>query len=122
MANRTAYKSITRFTTSGNTISTAASFPLDELQAMTLTAQVQGYKSDFTAGAWVTCKYGARRAAAGNITAIGSVVTDTLQEDSGGTPAITLDVDTTSQTMRLRVTGITAETWYWKAFITVVYS
>lgn len=58
-----------------------------------------------------------RRASGGNVTLVGSLQ-GTAQEDSGGTPAITLVADTVNQRVNAQVTGITAETWNFQVDIT----
>lgn len=101
-------------TTTDATVTTLASIPVVPLGGITVKGYVTGRKADGSAGASREILAAARRTAAGNVTSIG---TDhgTLVEDSAGTPAITTDVDTTTQTVRIRVTGIAAETWQWTA-------
>jgi len=100
-------------TTTNNTTTTIASIAVAELQAMTITVTVTGSKSDYSASCGGTLTAVVRRASGGNVTLVGSVTTD-IHEDSGGSPTFTLDVDTGTQTARIRVTGISAEDWLWK--------
>lgn len=101
-------------TTTDATATTLASISVSELQMMTITATVNGRKSDYSAAIGGTATATVRRATGGNVILVGSTSV-TSNEDSAGTPSFTIDVDTGTQTARLRVTGIAAETWYWTA-------
>lgn len=101
-------------TTTNNTQTTLASISVSELQMITITATINGRKSDYSAAIGGTVTATVRRATGGNVTLVGSAVVSS-NEDSSGTPSFTIDVDTGTQTARLRVTGISAETWYWTA-------
>lgn len=107
-----------RLTTTDATVTPIWEVPIAELEAIAVTVRLLGKKSDATAafGSQGLCE--ARRAAAGNVTVVGTAVT-TAREDSAGTPAITFAADTTNQTLEIRCTGIAAETWQWEAFIQV---
>lgn len=100
-------------TTTDNTATDIHAIPLSEGEAIHVRVTVVGKIADLSAAAgnhaWVV----ARRAAAGNVTIVGSSQ-GTTQEDSAGTPAIAFAADTTNQTVDIRVTGITAETWTWE--------
>lgn len=99
--------------TTDNTQTTLTSISVAEASLLTITGTFSGYKSDYSAAISGTFVAGIRRATGGNATLVGvSVVSN---EDSGGTPAFTVDADTGTQTARLRVTGISAETWNWTA-------
>jgi len=123
MANDTGYKAVTQVPTTGNTATTLASFPLAELETIMLSAYVSGMKTDATGAAarFIQMAF-ARREASGNITLVDSVQYGTLVEDSAAAATITADVDTATQTMRIRVAGITAESWVWDAYVMVSYS
>lgn len=97
--------------TTDNTQTTIASVAVAELSLVTITGTFSGAKSDYTASIAGTFVASVRRASGGNATLVG--VTVTSNEDSAGTPAFTVDADTGTQTARMRVTGITAETWNW---------
>lgn len=105
--------SIATLTTPGNTTTTLVSIAVSELQAVTINAIITAYKSDYSAAMGGTLMAVVRRASGGNVTLVDSVTT-VPHEDSGGSPTFTLDVDTGTQAARIRVTGITAETWNWK--------
>lgn len=98
-------------TTTDATQTTLASIAVAEASLLTITGTFSGVKSDYSAAISGTFVAGIRRATAGNATLIG--VTVTSNEDSGGTPAFTVDADTGTQTARLRIQGISAETWNW---------
>lgn len=106
-------------TTTDNTQTTLASVAISELQMATITATVNGAKSDYSAAIGGTAIATVRRATGGNVTLVGSTSV-TSNEDSAGTPSFTIDVDTGTQTARIRVTGITAETWNWATAYKVV--
>lgn len=97
--------------TTGNTQTTIASVAVAELSLVTITGMFSGVKSDYSAAISGTFVAGIRRASGGNATLVG--VTVTSNEDSAGMPSFTVDADTGTQTARMRVTGITAETWNW---------
>lgn len=101
-------------TTTNATATTLASISVSAGEAVSVKAHIIGKKDDETAGAARELLIAARRASGGNVTQIGTAH-GTLIEDSAGTPAIDADVDTATQTVRLRVTGIASETWRWTA-------
>lgn len=105
-------------TTSNNTITTITSISVSELQAYTISGSFIATKSDYTASLTGTFRYGFRRATGGNVTQI-AAATVSADDDSAGTPALSLDVDTATQTARIRATGITAETWSWRVQYTM---
>lgn len=101
--------------TTDDTETTLASIPVAELQMMTITATINGVKDDYSAAiGGIIPSAVVRRASGDDATLVGSITPDS-HEDSGGSPSFTLDVDTTSQTARIRVTGVDAETWNWTA-------
>ena len=100
--------------TTNATATTLASVAVAEDEAVTVVATISGAIADYSAAIGGTVTTVARRVAAGNVTQVGSVTTD-VQEDSGGSPTFTADVDTTTQTVRIRVTGVASETWNWRA-------
>ena len=97
-------------TTSNDTETTIASISVPELQAKTIFAVIVGSQDDKTEGCGGFLNITARRAAAGNVTIVGAVNKD-QQADAG---SFTADVDTGTQTIRIRVTGVAAETWNWQ--------
>jgi len=106
-------------TTTNNTVTTIASVGIAQLSAATITGSFIATKSDYTASATGTFRYGVRRASGGNVTQI-AAASIAQDEDSSGSPALSLDVDTGTQTVRIRGTGVSAETWYWKVSYTVL--
>lgn len=108
-------------TTADATVTTIASITIAELQMATITATMNGRKSDYSAAIGGTLNAVVRRATGGNVTLVGSVTTD-IHEDSPGTPTFTLDIDTGTQTARFRVTGIAAESWVWTVNYKVAFS
>ena len=105
--------------TTDATVTTIASVAVAEDEAVTVTAAISGAIADYSAAIGGEVMIVARRAAAGNVTAVGSVTAD-VQEDSGSSPTFTADVDTGTQTVRIRVTGVAAETWNWRVSYQVV--
>jgi hypothetical protein len=107
--------------TPGNTATTIASVAVAEDEAVTVTGVVTGAIADYSASIGGTLMIAARRAAGGNVTLVGAATVD-VQEDSANAPVFTADVDAGTQTVRLRVTGVAAETWNWRAAYTVLRS
>lgn len=105
-------------TTTDATATIIHAVPVAELQAVAITVRLCGMKSDATASYGSQGLSEARRAAAGNVTIVGTSVT-TAREDSVGTPAISFVANATTQTVDIKCTGIAAETWYWEAHIEV---
>lgn len=95
--------------TTDATVTTLVSIAVAEDEVVVLTGKIAAYKSDFSAGAGGTFTATVRRAAGGNVTLIAT--TSTVQEDSSGSPTWMVDVDTGTQTVRLRWTGVAAENW-----------
>lgn len=105
--------------TTDATVTTIASVSVAEDEVVTVTATVSGAIADYSAAIGGTLMIVARRAAGGNVTLVGSVTTD-VEEDSGSSPTFTADVDTGTQTVRVRVTGVAAETWNWRCTFDVL--
>lgn len=98
--------------TADATVTTIFSLALSEGDGAQIKATVYGKRSDESAcGVWDVI-VGARRASAGNVTIGYSNVAG--GHDSGGAPAVTVDADTGSQTVRIRVQGIVAQDWLWQ--------
>lgn len=107
--------------TTDATATTLASIVVAELSAVRVVGQVIGAKAGYSAAAARGFQITARRASGGNVTLVGAAQYDAaIQEDSAGTPAISADVDTGTQSIRIRVTGIAAETWNWKVQYSVL--
>lgn len=115
MANPIVAGTTNSVTTTDATQTTLFSHEVAEGETVVFWASVVGQIANLSASAGRVLWVVARRASGGNVTLVGSVQGDSIQEDSAGTPAITLDVDTSTQTVRIRVTGIASETWTWYA-------
>lgn len=98
--------------TSDDTPTLLASIPVGELESITL----QGKLIASTAAHDITISgsflIGAQRETAGDVTLVGTSVTDV---NTNSTATFDCDVDTTSQSVRVMVTGIAATNIDWKA-------
>jgi hypothetical protein len=99
--------------TTDNTATVIWSIPLSELEAVKVSGHIIGIKSDLSAMLDGIFDGGWRRASGGNVTANGTPVA-TVREDSAGSPTFAWNANTSAQTVELKVTGITAETWHWE--------
>ena len=107
---------VTEVTTTDATVTSALEYTLDDESVITIEVTVTGRKSDGTdkaIGKYIT---GAFRTGAGVATLTGAVVV--LLEHLGGAGDITIDVDGASA-VRVRVTGVAAETWRWVSNATI---
>lgn len=102
--------------TTDNTQTTLWSVPIPVLSAATFQVIITCKRDDDSEAAGGTAIATFRRASGGNVTLVGAVVL-VDEDDSSGTPAWTMDADTTAQTVRLRVTGETAKVFDWTATI-----
>ena len=102
--------------TANATVTKIVGIPLAVLEAGVVEALVIGFKTDATAGIFRHICGGFRRAAAGNVTSIGTA-TGTDVEDSAAAPAVTIAANTTTQEIELRVAGVAAETYRWEAHV-----
>lgn len=96
--------------TTDATQTTLFSIVLNQLESITLKGTITAAQSDHTnmvGGDFEIC---ARRASGGNVTLVGSVI-DNVNSSSAAT--FTCDVDTGTQTIRVRVTGVAATTYNW---------
>lgn len=96
--------------TTNNTIQTLAAVVVNQTESITLSGTITAAQSDHSnmiGGNFLIC---ARRASGGNITLIGTVLTN-IKSSSAAT--FTCDVDTTSQSARIRVTGVASTTYNW---------
>ena len=108
-----------KVTTTDNTATVILSIPVAVGDVFSVLGQVDG-KLGAATGASVTFVSGAaRRQSAGNVALIGTP-TATIQEDATNAPAASWVANTTDQTLELKVTGNTSETWIWEGtfFIT----
>lgn len=109
-------------TTTNATATDIATVAVAELQAVTITAEVLGTKSDFTLACGGTITGAFRRASGGNVTVAGTPLA--VVSADAGFPAVPFDLvaDTGNQTVDIRVTGIASTTINWKVTYKVLYS
>jgi len=98
--------------TTDATVTTIASVSVAEDQALVVDGIIVGVQDDHSEAVGGRFMAVFRRATAGNVTLVGSV-DSSVQEDSGGAPTFTLDADTSSQTARIRITGVAATNINW---------
>jgi hypothetical protein len=97
------------YTSGSGSAETAWSFALTEDHTITVTARMTARMSNNLAAGYVRTAT-ARRWAAGNVTLVGSVSAPHTAEDSAAWDC-TFDVDTGTQTIRLRVTAENGAIW-----------
>lgn len=114
-ASRDAYAILT---TTDATTTTITSIAVAELSAITITGEYVATLDDYSAAAGGTFRYTVRRASGGSVTQI-AAATISQDDDSSSSPAISLDVDTGTETARIRATGVSSETWYWRVRYTI---
>jgi len=100
--------------TTDATVTTLFSLPLAELQSGTLKGTIIASTPDHTNTVSGDFLIGARRASGGNVTLVGAVVANI---NSSSAATFTCDVDTGTQTMRVRVTGVAATTYNWNTHV-----
>jgi hypothetical protein len=98
--------------TTNATPTVLVSILLNEAETITLNGSITAAQSNHSNAVGGTFCITARRATAGNVTLIGSVVTN-VQSSSAAT--FTCAVDTGTQTVRVLVTGVAATTYNWAA-------
>lgn len=103
-----------RMSTADATATVILSVPVAVGDAVLVHGTIVGKKSDATAAIMQFINGGARRQSAGNVALVGTPSVTIVQEDSGGTPAVTFVANTTAQTLEIKVAGIAAETWSWE--------
>lgn len=106
--------------TTDATQTTVASIAVPEDVAVTVQAIVTGAIDDYSATVSRNFSGAFRRASGGDVTLVGALTGGATQEDSSGTPAITMQADTTAQAVDVDVTGIAAETWNWRCYLIIV--
>lgn len=115
---RESWRRYTQQTTNNTpTVPSGAYVSVSEGQVVLVKLKGLGRIADLSAAVGVEVWGVFRRASGGNVTLVGSLQ-GTAQEDSGGTPAITLVADTVNQRVNAQVTGVTAETWNFQVDIT----
>lgn len=85
-----------------------------ELTAMVVHVTILGCKDDCTAGLHATGWAGFRRESGSDVEIINDK-SSTTREDSAGSPIWDITADTTNQTADITVTGVSGETWNWRA-------
>jgi hypothetical protein len=106
-------KKAARVTTADATATDIIAIPLAEGEAIVLTGFLVGCQSDQSNAITAHFEACARRAAAGNVTLVGTPACRILEDDTNTN--VTVNADTTAQTLDVRVVGIAAETWRWEA-------
>lgn len=106
-------------TTADGTATVILAVPCAEGEAVQIRGSVLGCLADESAALSSFICGGARRAAAGNVTAIGTPSVTSQEDHGSGTPAVTFNANTTSQELEIKVTGIAAEAWRWEGNFTV---
>ena len=101
--------------TTDATATQVAAIDIDEGQGITVEGRFNGLRDDYT-----ECTGGRfyavfRRPSGGNVTLVGSAVVD-VQDDSSGSPTMTITADTGNQTIDLNCVGEAAKTFNWTVF------
>lgn len=98
--------------TTNATPTVLASVVVNQTESITLSGTITAAQSDHTNAVGGSFSITARRASGGNVTLIGSVVTNV---QSSSTATFTCAVDTGTQTVRILVTGVAVTTYNWAA-------
>lgn len=93
------------------------SHPVEVLSGVNISVSVVGLKSDATEMIRAIVNSGFRRQAAGNVTEVGADTAIASDEDSAGTPTVTLIANTSSQTVDVTLTGEAAKTIRWEVVV-----
>lgn len=96
--------------TTDATVTTLAAIPIAQAQTITLSGTLTAAQSDHSNALGGNFTITARRASAGNVTLIGAAV---VNVNTSSAATFTCDVDTGTQTIRVRVTGVAATTYNW---------
>lgn len=99
--------------TTDATVTDLVSIPLAQGEAVVLTGHLIGCQEDESNAVSAHFEACARRAAAGNVTLVGTPAVRILEDDT--LTNVTVAADTTAQALEVRVTGIAAENWRWEA-------
>jgi len=114
-SNTNLIKRQTAVATTDATATTIISIPVAEGEAIMVKASVLMNRSTAAEGAYFNVEAAFRRASGGNVTQISTTGALVSKEDSSGSPSVAFNVNTTSQTLELKVTGEAAKTFYWLA-------
>jgi hypothetical protein len=101
---------IVNVVTTNATPTTIASVVVPEGQCKTMFGVIVGAQDDATEGCGGTFNITVKRAAAGNVTLVGSL-NQNLNADAG---SFTATADVATQSILVTVTGVAAETWNWQ--------
>ncbi len=96
--------------TSNSTMQTLAAIVVNQAESITLTGTItaaQNDHSNMVGGDFLIC---ARRASGGNVTLIGSPI---VNVESSSAATFTCDVDTSTQAVRIRISGISSTIYNW---------
>lgn len=105
---------VTQQTTDGSATQ-AAAVSVSEGQCITVFGRFAFIKDDYTEGGGGTFWATFRRPSGGNVTLIGSQVVN-VNEDSSGSPTITITADTGNQTIDINCVGVAATNYDWTIF------
>jgi hypothetical protein len=104
------FKGMASVHTTDATVTVLVSVAVNELESVTLTGNITGAQSNHTNAIGGDFLITARRASGGNVTLVGSPVTN-VNSSSAATFAGT--VDTGTQTVRITITGVAATVYNW---------
>lgn len=96
--------------TTDATVTTLTAVPVAQAQTVTLMGTITAAQSDHSNAVGGNFTITARRITAGNVTIVGAAVTNV---NSSSAATFTCDVDTGTQTIRVRITGVAATTYNW---------
>jgi len=100
-------------TTTDTTVTTLASTAVGVGQIVTIRGIVTALRDDASEGVGGSFLAVGRRGTSGDVALVGSVDVS-VKEDSSGSPSFTVDADSATQTIRVRVTGETSKTFVWR--------
>ena len=100
--------------TTDNTATVILAFPLSEGESIKIDASLAGSQSDLSDATSSNLEIVAVRASAGNVTVKGTSGNRIIE--SAASTDVTIVANTTDQQVEIKVTGITSETWNWRAF------
>lgn len=114
------WDNIATITTTTATVTNLATIAVPTSTLLRWSAVVHAYTANMAEVVMMEVVSYFKRTNVGNITQLGGAPTPTGVEDSAGSPTITMDADTTTQTARLRVTGEAAKTYTWKLVRSII--
>jgi len=109
-------RDVATLATSDATATKIYGIPVALLESVAFRVLIVGMKTDATASYASTVVGGARRQAAGNVTSAGSATIVTI-EDSAGSPVATVNANTSTQEMEIKIAGVAAENWRFEACV-----